>query len=387
MVMSQKEDYFYDVWTGETPFNKRTFINRKRYGEDTPRYLLAEGRFLENDYTSNLYTSIVQNTRCEHYLDNRYKVTCSAHSIQNATISAVDYPEYIDVIPGLLENWRNSKFNAGVTIGEGRESLALVGSTLLQLSRAVRDLSKGNLRGALTNLTHVPRGFRRRARNQLERRNLSGAWLELRYGWRPLLNDIYNLTEAIKLEGRQGIIRSSSKNEDLSYSYKGPYFIEATDKLVANEKRLHMKVVVSHAPSFLERWGLTDPATIAWELVPYSFVVDWFLPIGNYLQSLHAVSAMPVTSCVETEVSFQKRVGYAPAGAVYAIYYRNERNVSYYLDDFVMSRYCTTYLPPPFAILRQIPQSINSLWDLDMARTFDAAALLRQRFGGLRGVR
>lgn len=31
--------------------------------------------------------------------------------------------------------------------------------------------------------------------------------------------------------------------------------------------------------------GLTNPALVAWELVPYSFVVDWFLPIGDWLQA------------------------------------------------------------------------------------------------------
>lgn len=31
--------------------------------------------------------------------------------------------------------------------------------------------------------------------------------------------------------------------------------------------------------------GLTNPAAIAWELVPFSFVVDWFIPIGNFLNS------------------------------------------------------------------------------------------------------
>lgn len=31
--------------------------------------------------------------------------------------------------------------------------------------------------------------------------------------------------------------------------------------------------------------GLANPAAILWELMPYSFVIDWSLPIGNYLQA------------------------------------------------------------------------------------------------------
>lgn len=36
------------------------------------------------------------------------------------------------------------------------------------------------------------------------------------------------------------------------------------------------------------RLGLTDPLTIGWELVPYSFVVDWAMPVGNFLLALSA---------------------------------------------------------------------------------------------------
>lgn len=31
--------------------------------------------------------------------------------------------------------------------------------------------------------------------------------------------------------------------------------------------------------------GALDPASILWERLPWSFVVDWWLPIGNYLEA------------------------------------------------------------------------------------------------------
>jgi hypothetical protein len=34
--------------------------------------------------------------------------------------------------------------------------------------------------------------------------------------------------------------------------------------------------------------GLTNPATWVWEKIPWSFVVDWLLPIGAYLDSMDA---------------------------------------------------------------------------------------------------
>lgn len=38
--------------------------------------------------------------------------------------------------------------------------------------------------------------------------------------------------------------------------------------------------------------GLVDPATVVWELIPYSFVVDWFLPIGSYLENLNQIPTL-----------------------------------------------------------------------------------------------
>jgi hypothetical protein len=36
----------------------------------------------------------------------------------------------------------------------------------------------------------------------------------------------------------------------------------------------------------LDRYGLLDPLAVAWELVPLSFVVDWFINVGSFLDSL-----------------------------------------------------------------------------------------------------
>lgn len=36
----------------------------------------------------------------------------------------------------------------------------------------------------------------------------------------------------------------------------------------------------------LSRIGLTNPAVLAWDVIPWSFVVNWVIPIGDWLESI-----------------------------------------------------------------------------------------------------
>ena len=55
--------------------------------------------------------------------------------------------------------------------------------------------------------------------------------------------------------------------------------------------------------------SLDNPAVLAWEALPYSFVVDWFIPIGDYLNETLNLSGpirideMSVTELTETTLN------------------------------------------------------------------------------------
>jgi hypothetical protein len=38
----------------------------------------------------------------------------------------------------------------------------------------------------------------------------------------------------------------------------------------------------------LAKWSSFNPSGLAWELLPYSFVVDWFVDVGGYLRDLES---------------------------------------------------------------------------------------------------
>jgi hypothetical protein len=38
--------------------------------------------------------------------------------------------------------------------------------------------------------------------------------------------------------------------------------------------------------------GISNPASVIWEKLPWSFVVDWFLPVGTFLNNLDYASGL-----------------------------------------------------------------------------------------------
>jgi hypothetical protein len=44
--------------------------------------------------------------------------------------------------------------------------------------------------------------------------------------------------------------------------------------------------ILSEFAESLKNTGLSNPLSVAWELVPWSFVVDWAYPVGTFLNNL-----------------------------------------------------------------------------------------------------
>lgn len=63
----------------------------------------------------------------------------------------------------------------------------------------------------------------------------------------------------------------------------------------ANVEQLVSRQIVAYIQeeeSIPKLLGLMDPELVAWELVPFSFVIDWFAPVGSWLEARAFASSL-----------------------------------------------------------------------------------------------
>nr|UUW21341.1 MAG: maturation protein [Sanya fiers-like virus 29] len=118
--------------------------------------------------------------------------------------------------------------------------------------------------------------------------DFASAWLEYRYGWMPLVNSTYDvLDNMITHRLRNGIrvsARESCVKDDVyrggNGSYENPYI--AASSHLSERIRVSGVFWIPNSDSVFDYTTL-NPALIAWELLPYSFVADWFVNVSEVL--------------------------------------------------------------------------------------------------------
>lgn len=86
---------------------------------------------------------------------------------------------------------------------------------------------------------------------------------------------------------------SAKKTTDLSGEHPGGARWDGGLRTRIGKVEERCGVVLYYAPqnaalASLSKLGLANPAEVVWELVPFSFVLDWFLPVGDWLSTLDA---------------------------------------------------------------------------------------------------
>lgn len=135
---------------------------------------------------------------------------------------------------------------------------------------------------------------------------ISNAWLEHRFGWQPIFNDIATIViDAKKIKATMGeknlVARATERNtgrfqvpfaqrngggQFSSHRYTGS--ATSTQEVSASAGIIYDLASRSKADSAEQVLGTRtmDIVPLVWEKIPYSFVVDRFVNVGDWLQAV-----------------------------------------------------------------------------------------------------
>lgn len=128
-------------------------------------------------------------------------------------------------------------------------------------------------------------------------RKTADGWLEWRYGWRPLYNDlvaIKNLIDDYNHKHGEFVRKRSSSAIAQSFTDVVTASWNVSEASANESTQVDSHIGVSGRATVVSKIQppkmLVSPLVTGWELIPYSFVVDWLLSIGNSLRALAAAS-------------------------------------------------------------------------------------------------
>lgn len=229
-------------------------------------------------------------------------------------------------------------------------------------------LKRGDFSTAARQLGTAPRT------TSLRGKDVSGRWLELQYGWLPLIGDSYQAAkafEAISKGPRRALVKvgTSKKRSDKDGTTVNGFVRQRA----YHAKKMYLQYEMYEEMSVPRQLGLEDPASVLWENTPYSFVVDWFIPIGTYLENLNAIPSLR-GRFLTTEVD--KRYGFDYEWVPPAV--NPERFIGQKLPNVTYTRTITERVPSS-ALSPPLPR-FNLEGSVHGRRLWNAISLAHQAF-------
>lgn len=216
--------------------------------------------------------------------------------------------------------------------------------------------------------------------------NFSQAWLEYRYALRPLISDIQNALKALDtiITSQRCVARGheySTATREKIVTQDDPYQ-RVTAKIVEGEiiraRAGCLYTIEEQVCSLSTILGLDQPIESLYELLPFSFMIDWVFSIGDLLQSWFKSSGLEIlTSWVTLSVE-----SYRDVTCTDFWYYSGDTQFTFWINNVVLGasnlrvvrkwRYSNPALPllPRFDL------------KLDLAKIIDIGLIGRAITGG-----
>lgn len=241
-----------------------------------------------------------------------YAVDTVPHSTYYRKVESEDHLGLLTDVPGLpawssdqADNLALMQFNRHaqqaqtqlqglVVLGEMKETLHLI----LGAKRTLVGLVTRHIKEVTDYAVRATRRMPRNVRIDRATRIVSDSWLQAVFGWQPLISDIEDgmiASYRIANEARPSVLvrgrGQQAKNNPavvLDWSSSFDFFNIVNiydDREIADVKYYGVVLLETGLTGAQQRLGLqwSDVIPAVWELIPYSFVVDYFTNIGEVI--------------------------------------------------------------------------------------------------------
>lgn len=183
---------------------------------------------------------------------------------------------------------------AAVTLKKDLTGLAETASDLLKLLRGIKRGNIGDIKSALRT-DNVDKSLSK---------TVSGRYLEYTYAIAPMAGDVYSTYKVLNSNPLTAEILRQRRFR----KYDSPGSLDENFKVSGFRSHGYSAHYWWSSPELhrLTQLGFTNPLLIAWDLVPYSFVLDWLIPVGDVLNAFSAYLGAEFVSGFNTEFAEAK---------------------------------------------------------------------------------
>jgi hypothetical protein len=260
------------------------------------------------DYNSTYYKRRYIHLTVDMYLDGVHKTGTNLWIQPGHAGSASNPDQYLtdedNMWLKLRVKIKEVDWNAAVFIAESQKTVSMLLENAKRFGAAIRYARKGRVVDALRSLGVTPTG---KPPKKFTTKQAANRWLEYQYGWRSLVRDVQDaakaaaslqFTKPITRRVKVGEKETENEFEDvvtIGVSTDFPsHTIHCRRKTKVRTRRQAWAVLRKHNAPVPEALGFDSPLVVAWEVVPFSFVIDWFINIGQWLEGANALFGVDV---------------------------------------------------------------------------------------------
>lgn len=207
----------------------------------------------------------------------------------------------------LINSLQSEKAEMGITAATWKQSWLMIATRADQIrrlaARAEREAARENkrrkaLRARIARAKGRPQRLRPRDYLPVGSANI---FLEGIFGWLPLLSDIHQIAKVLADDFPPEFVSETvHESRSLAYPPPGTAILSGSAVLTVRVNQACFARVSNPNVWLMNKLGLINPALVAWDLVPWSFVVNMFANVNHVLSSYTDTAGLTLSNASTT---------------------------------------------------------------------------------------